>query len=353
MARLDQQLHRGKVHGSGDRKGEGGEGAAEESKAKVTAASRESRRERNVVDGSIRSISLLGERNSGTNWIYAHLGLCFNRTLPVKRSLTRYKHWFQYDAPKLVRNGTLVVAMFRDPIEWTWAMKAVPHHASRHLDLPWRKFVTKEWTMERLWKDEAWKAHKEAVRKNDTTNDGDTKKNNDDDDDDDDGRICQERFRYHEVVSCLTRPYPQGYWGKHRKHRASQHQPFYEMKLDDPTGTPYANILGMRADKIRNFLDTASFGNVGGTWPYRYEELLRRGTEEFISKVERATGVVRDKERCKVYGPQNRRKREMEDGFAEYMAKHVDWETEALIGYEKPTISGVTDVSATVDNGSS
>eukprot|EP01082_Thalassiosira_pseudonana_P011470 g9784.t1 g9784 contig4:571355-572336(+) len=172
---------------------------------------------REPVDGSIKSISLLGERNSGTRWIYGHLGMCFNETIPVHRSLTRYKHWFQYDSSNIPSN-TLVIAMFRDPMQWTWATKAVPHHAPRHIDLPWEEFVTREWTMERLWKDEAWR--NEQFANNNT------------------GRICQEKFHYHEIVSCLTRPYPEGYWGDHRKHRFSQHQPFYEMRVDDKRGDP-------------------------------------------------------------------------------------------------------------------
>lgn len=136
--------------------------------------------------------------------------------------------------------------MFRDPIQWTWAMKAVPHHAPLHIDRPWEEFVSKEWTMNRLWKDEAWK--NDQLARNNT------------------GRICQERFFYHEVVSCLIRPYPEGYWGDHRKHRFSEHQPFYEMRVNDPMGRPYENILEMRADKIRNFLEAASYTNVDGFW---------------------------------------------------------------------------------------
>ncbi|KAL7470075.1 hypothetical protein ACHAXS_010320 [Conticribra weissflogii] len=272
--------------------------------------------DREAVDGSIESISLLGERNSGTRWIYAHLGLCFNDTIPVHRTLSRYKHWFQYDNPSKIAKNTLVIAMFRDPIQWTWAMNAVPHHASRHIDLTWKEFVTKEWTMERLFKDEAWRD--EQFAKNNT------------------GRICQENFHYHEIVSCLTRPYPEGFWGDHRRHRFSQHQPFYEMKVNDPKGTPYANILEMRAGKIRNFLETAQYSNVEGFWYYRYEDLLKQGTEDLVTRIERATGVKRNQEKCKIFEPQNRRKRSMDPAYFDYMVDHVDWEAENLIGYDKP-----------------
>jgi len=273
---------------------------------------------REPKSGTIKSISLLGERNSGTRWIYGHLELCFNHTIPVRRSLSRYKHWFQYDDSKIPKH-TLSIAMFRDPMSWTWATKAVPHHAPAHLDLPWKEFVTKEWTMERLHKDEVWRD--EQMRIGNGT-----------------GRICQEYFHYHEIVSCLTRPYPQGYWGPHRKHRFSQHQPFYEMRVNDPKGRPYENILKMRAGKIRNFMESATYSNVEGFWHYQYEGLLKTGTQELVEKIERATGVKRHPEKCKIYEPQDRRKRPMDPKFIDYMTDHVDWKAEALIGYKKPDL---------------
>lgn len=272
--------------------------------------------QRDPQEGTIKSISLLGERNSGTRWIYAHLGTCFNHTIPVHRSLSRYKHWFQYDDASRIPKHTLAIAMFRDPITWTWAMKAVPHHAPEHLDLDWYDFVTREWTMDRLYKDEAWREHKRKL--------GDT------------GRICQENFHFHEVVSCLTRPFPDGFWGDHRKHRFSSHQPFYEMRHGDDQGRPYANILEMRADKIRNFMDVSSYANVEGFWHYRYEALLASGTEELVRKIERATGVKRHPNKCKIFDPQNRRKRSVDPEFVQHMIDDADWQAEALIGYHIP-----------------
>lgn len=282
---------------------------------------------REPADGSIKSISLLGERNSGTRWIYGHLGLCFNHTIPVHRSLSRYKHWFQYDDAKEIPKNTLSIAMFRDPIAWTYAMQKVPHHASMHLDLPWKEFVTQEWNMERLEKDVMF--FEDQKKLNNHT-----------------GRICQCNFHYHEIVSCLLRPYPDGYWGMkidsktktwepHRKHRFSQHQPFYEMRVNDPKGRPYNNILEMRADKIRNFMESSTYANVDGFWHYQYEGLLKTGTRELVEKIERATGLKHHPEKCKIYDPQNRRKREMPLEYVDYMINHVDWDAEALIGYKK------------------
>ena len=33
---------------------------------------------------SVNAISILGERNSGTNWLYNHISGCFNHSLPVR-----------------------------------------------------------------------------------------------------------------------------------------------------------------------------------------------------------------------------------------------------------------------------
>jgi hypothetical protein len=250
------------------------------------------------------------------------LSECFNRTIPVERHLSRYKHWFQYDDPNVIPRNTLTIAMFRDPMTWTWAMKEVPHHATEHIDLPWAEFVTKEWSMERVCDDLTWL---EVQKKNNASYYGDN-----------DGRICQENFRYHEVVSCLVRPCPDGHWATPRRHRYSRHQPFYEMRVNDPRGRPYDSILGMRADKIRNFVESATYSNVDGFWHYKYEGLLDSGTEDLIGRIERATGVRRDPDRCRVYGPQERRARPMDRDFFEYMIEHVDWSAEELVGYRKP-----------------
>ena len=76
--------------------------------------------------GRIKSIHLVGERHSGTNWITDHLEDCFGAKLPVLNRYTRFKHWFQYN-DTLDDAGTeryhppgsaLVVSIFRAPHDW-------------------------------------------------------------------------------------------------------------------------------------------------------------------------------------------------------------------------------------------
>lgn len=269
-----------------------------------------------IKRGAVKSISVLGERNSGTTWVYDHLGQCFNHTVPVRRRLSRYKHWFQHETDRKDRRyeGSLVLAQFRNVFEWTRAMQATPHHAPAHLDIrDWRKYVTKTWTMERFGKDLNMTEDEMSGKA---------------------GPICQEDFYYRDVVTCNVRPYPDGYWdGKKRKHRFSEHQPFYEMR-NDGSGEPYNNVLEMRAAKIYNFLNTTSFPWVEDLWVLRYEDLLKEGTKHLIESIEEVTGV---KANCTASPPQNRKKREIDKDLRKYLLsdKNVDWKAERLIGYSK------------------
>uniref|UniRef100_A0A7S2E405 Sulfotransferase domain-containing protein n=1 Tax=Helicotheca tamesis TaxID=374047 RepID=A0A7S2E405_9STRA len=259
------------------------------------------------------SVAILGERSSGTTWIYEHLTECFAHGVPIRRRLEKYKHWFQVDEERDDYKGldfetyptnSLVISMFRNPYDWTTAMHRVPHHAPAHIDLPWKEFLTKAWTTERVGKD---------LNITDKEN-----------------FLCQDKFKYHEVVSCIHKPMGDEYW-KDKKTRFSEHQPVYEMK-NDGSGEPYDNILDMRADKIRNFLTVKDFKRITDFWVYKYEDLLADGTEEFLQKIEKATGVKRQ---CKAAEPQNRRKRPLDKEMMAYIDEHLDWEAEALVGYTK------------------
>lgn len=258
--------------------------------------------------GSVKSITILGERNSGTTWLYEHLGLCFNHTVPIHRRLTRYKHWFQFNTTRLDRQypNSLVINEFRNVYHWTEAMHQVPHHAPNHIDLPWKEFVTRKWTMERIGKDlEMTDAQKV-------------------------GRVCQEDFYYNDLITCNQRPYPDGYWNASHKHRYSEHQPFYEMR-NDGSGEPYDNILELRAAKVYNFLAVTEFPWVEDMWVIRYESLLAEGTKALLKAVEKATGA---KASCKAAESQNRKKRKIRPEMRKWLTKNVDWEAERLIGYD-------------------
>mmetsp|Transcript_30620 Transcript_30620/g.46987 ORF Transcript_30620/g.46987 Transcript_30620/m.46987 type:complete len:344 (+) Transcript_30620:279-1310(+) len=253
--------------------------------------------------GDIRQISILGERNSGTRWTYAHLADCFNETgIHVTRNLARYKHWFQYENSSRYPADTLIVAQFRNPYDWIEAMHKVPHHSPSHMNLDWKEFVTKTWTTERFGTD---------LNITDPLH------------------MCQEHFYYRDIISCDLNPKPAESYD-HKLHY-SENQPFYEMR-NDGSGKPYENIMELRADKIRNFMETKDYKNVRDMWVTQYEYLVSKGTKALLDRITDLTGIDYD---CKPYEPQNRRKRPIAVDFAKYLNEHLDWDAEELIGYKK------------------
>ena len=108
-------------------------------------------------------VHLIGERHSGTKWIVEEMKKCFPRDkygLVFQRDLNgRNKHFFQ-DAFGVYGNFQrkhVVVAAFREPVEWVAAMIEKPYHMIEHQQgfdehdnpilLAWQEFVNKPWAM--------------------------------------------------------------------------------------------------------------------------------------------------------------------------------------------------------------
>lgn len=278
---------------TGDTSSSQGEGGREKRKVKV------------------RQISLLGERNSGTRWTYAHLNECFNHSIPVERRLTRYKHWFQYQNETQYPHDTLVIAQFRNPYDWLKAMQRVPHHSPSHLKKNWSDFLTIPWTAPRLGED--IEMGNNITAENNST--GTTP--------------CQENFIYQDIVSCVRRPLPESAYD--HKLRFSEDTPIYEMRPESG-GQPFKSVMDMRSAKIQNFLDVQNYPGVASVWAVQYEFLLQRGTEHLIERIAEWTGI---EPKCNAYPPQLRRERPFEPEFVEYVTQHLNWSAEGLIGYGK------------------
>lgn len=264
--------------------------------------------ETNHNANAIDTIALIGERNSGTTWMLRELRKCYGDSFRVLNHMTRHKHYFQYNYEKYPYNNTLVVAEFRNPYQWLLAMIEKPRRCTAHRNMDWKTFVTTPWTTAR--------APSDMKHANSTE------------------PVCQERFRYHEVVSCERYPAPHEYLVFKDKNRPkNQSIPIYELRRDG-SGQPYSHVMEMRADKIRNHvLEVREFPFVKGLVIVRYEDLLSHGTADLHSKVFEATGI---RPHCAVTPPQpDRPQREMPDGFKAWVDEHVDWDAEALIGYSK------------------
>lgn len=169
-----------------------------------------------------------------------------------------------------------------------------PYHCSYHAKLSFHDFLTTPWTIP-FFPEEA------HLNRSSTE------------------PICADHFSPNQVVPCntqLNRTDP----------RASTGNPFYEHHQDG--SGPYASIVDLRADKIRNFLDLRH--HVPQFLPYQHEYLVEHGTDELLERLEQITGVTRN---CTADPPRSLKCLRHLRGFVEWMQQHVDWNAEALVGY--------------------
>lgn len=275
---------------------------------------------------NIERIAVIGERNSGTSWMFDYLTSCYNHSIDVENSLIRYKHFFQDDDVHLSydRKPTMVISMFRDPYYWVEAMRSTPHHAPSHYHeshrngrMDWYEFVTTPWSMHRTSKDKEFLeelelknkgiSHPELVEK----------------------EACKAYYSYNRVNSCVRYPFSEEL-SKKLKHFSAK-EPQYELR-DDGSGRAYGSVIELRADKIRNFLKVKNWKWVDDYVLLQYEDLLSKGTQFLLDHISEATG---HEAKCKPTGSQNRPKRNLSPEFIEWMNKYVDWEAEGLVGYSK------------------
>lgn len=195
----------------------------------------------------IKFISLIAERHSGSKWMQAFLELYFRaQGISVVSTLCTWKHWFQSRIHEGIQSGerscrptqpcpvchdtnhTLVVALWRNPYDWTTAMSELPYHSKWHFGLgnELSKFLTKRWMVPA----EREIAFRKAASEMDPSTD-----------------FCISNFLPSEVVPCIP------------EHRES----IYEL---DENGEAYGNIYELRKAKIQDF-------NAVREWVPMYEQI--------------------------------------------------------------------------------
>ena len=241
----------------------------------------------------------------------------------------------------------VVVAQFRNAMDWTEAMRSNPYSAPNHMNLPWYDFVTQPWTMPRYGEDVPFdnltmaKANDQISCKN----------------------PCSSFKKPHEIIPCLANATFVVKWqeqqdkGKEQvveekdppaateiqsRTRTTTTTAFYEMQ---PNGLPYDNILALRSAKIHNFLSMQTFVHVKAFHVLLYEDLVNpkqhngsdhnKGTAQLLEQLEHEFNVTRwDGCQPIVAGNSSHMTaRPLSPDFVEYMNTNVDWKTEALLGY--------------------
>jgi len=288
-----------------------------------------------IYDKPVQKIILLGERHGGTNWITDHLTKCFD--IPVTTEFNRYKHWFQEDdISKVPEDSAVVIALFRDPIDWVEAMRLEPHHAHDHVYRPdnhpigcgfkrcggrvldWEAFVSKPWIgnirHNGVHDQSITAAHGRAEAK------------------------CLDRYPFNRVAPCSP---------KDSTSRDGLANYMYELHSDG-SGRAYPSIVNLRRDKILNHLSVADFRGTRAFFPYRFEDLNDNGTAALLKNVEEATGLTAkctpamgrmakasDHGRRRLAYKTITQHEEVPKEYIKWMNQFVDWEVENQIGYFK------------------
>ena len=301
----------------------------------------------------IHTIHILGERHSGTKLVQQELQRCFPRssTFRIHRDLDRSKHFFQ---PLIVMNDhdnndpgsatttatnttttttttsrvedyrhSLVIAMFRDPLDWTEAMRLKPYHAPFHMasfvgtpqhndiqPLDWKSFVTKPWTMPRDSKYDL----RPATTMTHNNNNNNINNNNSNHRNATQQHSCRYGFSQDEIIPCLFNPDSnflpanrlRGFEpiyeltrtvvvprrpNMNNQHMRKQQQEHQEQEHRRP---PFDNVLHLRSEKIRHLALEVPLllPNLGGYLPLRYEDLLQSGLQPVVDWVSQSLNLT-------------------------------------------------------------
>jgi len=273
---------------------------------------------------NVKTISLIGERNSGTKFLVKELQECFkDYDISIRRDFSRPKHWFQKADPYRSYETTLLVAIFRDPVEWAASMREKPYHAPNHIEgfdeqnqpivLGWEDFVGRRWTLpERPHRDLAFIQNQGHAAM----------------------ATCHYGFAYHELMPCIKDKHP-----KLPEVVDRAYFPVYELSRNSTPGsggTPYDNILQLRSDKILNFLlEIPLTIRLGGYLAVRYEDLVTNGTRSVLEQVSHMIGLEELPRNCTPQVAQRSRlgKRHIPESFRSWIMHHLNPEVERLLGY--------------------
>jgi hypothetical protein len=283
---------------------------------------------------TIYTVHIIGERNSGTKWVQQELQQCFPRNtvfnFKVHRDFIRSKHFFQPIRPDDY-SQSILLSVFRNPVDWVAAMREAPYHSPRHvagfqtssngssrvIPLPWKDFVETVWATKRTAFD-LQLIHEDRVEE--TTS----------------GDVCREGFPLYEVVPCRYNMSTDNALLQIPEARFRGYEPIYELRRDH-TGRPFANILELRRDKIVNFaLELPLLMKLGGYSAVRYEDLLQQGTRFLLEEIASMFGMDELPASCRPTDPQPERigKRQVPPDFRAYVQEHMDQATERLLGYQ-------------------
>jgi len=246
----------------------------------------------------VERIVILAERNSGLSWFYRKIVDCYPQ-LKVSTSLVRPGFLFQTPEQSLDVT-TVILSLFVHPYTWVEQMRKNPEFAPHHRDLPWPDFVSSPWNVVNM--------------ENDDISSIDTE--------------CQYNFKKNYIIPC-----------KPKSTSKAVDKPVYELDING-SGHAYSSIIDLRADKIQNFLRTASWVNVTAFLSINYETLMRPSEFGKLLQAIDADSGGNLNSQCDIstisdYIAPSVTEHSLDSNYdyVKWMDDNLDWDVENMIGY--------------------
>lgn len=94
---------------------------------------------------NVTPLYVLGERNSGTNWVVGLLRSNLQHPIQVRDCFCSFKHFFQL--PCANQEPGLIVIVTRNIYDWLSSFHAKPYNSPAHHDLTFKQFLSQPWAL--------------------------------------------------------------------------------------------------------------------------------------------------------------------------------------------------------------
>lgn len=225
----------------------------------------------------IERLLVVGERNTGTNWLFQLLEANFNMT--VLNHFCGWKHFFHNPSQctrseRAQKNTTLAIVLWKNVFDWTLSMHRNPYHMHMHFRNSFSDFIRRPMALVDTYELSASDLSAPTIQFNHrplahnlSTNPKDEL-----------GRYTSGEYCDKHLLTPLQWQYD-AFCPDSPGFLSDFSPPFYELNPD--TQRPFANILRMRSAKIKNFRNLNTWmPNVASV---RFEELLADGGQGSIS----------------------------------------------------------------------
>eukprot|EP00613_Pedinella_sp_CCMP2098_P026079 CAMPEP_0171705316 /NCGR_PEP_ID=MMETSP0991-20121206/13126_1 /TAXON_ID=483369 /ORGANISM="non described non described, Strain CCMP2098" /LENGTH=661 /DNA_ID=CAMNT_0012294841 /DNA_START=41 /DNA_END=2027 /DNA_ORIENTATION=- len=235
----------------------------------------------------IERVVVVGERNTGTNWLFRTLEENFNTT--VLNHFCGWKHFFHHPSQcskieRSQKNTTLAIVLWKNVFDWTLSMHRNPYHMHMHFRNSFASFVRRPMALVDTY---ALSSDPNLLR--DRAGEGSGRQAQPAADTRSTPAAALIEFNHKPLAHNLSTNSFDNltqydlFCPESPQHLAEYSPPFYELNPD--TQRPFANLVRMRSAKIKNFKNMQTW--MPNVDHIRFEELLNDGGQGALDWLER------------------------------------------------------------------